>query len=87
MAEVKEGEKTTELKVAQGEKVWGIIATVVGLLVTLGATVAEALGTEAKAGIIAGAVVAVAGIIQKTLVSLGYIKSRTDVKVASELKK
>ena len=81
---VEPGKDTTEYKEAKSASIWGIVAMVLGFLVTIGASIAEALGTDTKAAIIAGAVVAAAGLAQKTLVSLGYIKSRTEVKTASE---
>jgi len=78
------GKDTTEYKEAKSGSVWGIVAMILGMLLTIGATVAESLGTDSRIGIIAGAVIAVAGIAEKTLVSLGYIKSRTEVKKAAE---
>jgi hypothetical protein len=81
---VKPGDSTSEKKVTDGENAWGIVTIVLGMLLTTGATIAESLGTESKVGIIAGAIIALAGVAQKTLVSLGYIKSRTEVKVATE---
>ena len=82
--DIKPGKDTTEYKEAKSGSVWGIVAMVLGMLLTIGATVAESLGTDSRIGIIAGAVIAVAGIAEKTLVSLGYIKSRTEVKKAAE---
>ena len=84
---VEPGKDTSELKEAKSASVWGIVAMLLGTLVTIGGAVADSLGSDSKAAIIAGAVVATAGILQKTFVSLGYIKSRTDVKVADESSK
>ena len=84
MADVKPGVETSEYKEAKSASTWGIVAMVLGTLVTIGGAVADALGTDATAGIICGAVVAVAGTLQKTFVSLGYIKSRTDIKMVAE---
>jgi len=83
--EVTPGIETTEHDIAQSSKVWGIVALVLGMLTTIGASVADGLGAETTAAIIVGAVVAVAGIAQRTLIELGYIKSRADVKAASAL--
>ena len=83
MSEVKVGEETSEKRVADNASRWGAIATVLGTVITIGSTVIPALGDGSKIGIIAGAIIALAGIVQKTLVSLGYIKSRADVKAAA----
>ena len=84
MAEVKSGEQTTEFKEAQSAKLWGALSIILGLVLSVGAQVADSLGADSKLGVIAGAVVAVAGIMYRTLVSLGYIKARADVKAASK---
>jgi len=81
---VEPGKDTSEYKEAKSASVWGIVAMLLGTLITIGGAVAEALGTDTKSAIIAGAIVATAGVLQKTFVSLGYIKSRSDVKVADE---
>jgi len=86
MADVKPGVETTEYKEVQSASVWGIVAMVLGILTTIGATIAESLGSDTTTAIIVGAVVASAGIMQKTLVSLGYISSRTKVKEVAEKK-
>lgn len=85
MPDVKSGVETSEHKVAQSGSLWGNIATVLGLVITLGSTVAPVLGEGTKAGAIAGAVITLAGIVETTLVKLGYIKSRTEVKAAAAL--
>ena len=79
------GKDTTEYKEAKSGSVWGIVAMILGMLLTIGATVAESLGTDSRIGIIAGAVIAIFGLIQKSLVELGYIKSRTEIKAAASL--
>ena len=81
--DVKAGEETSEKKVADSANIWGSIATVLGIVLSVGSTVLPSLGDGSKLGIIAGAIIALAGIVQKTLVSLGYIKSRADVKTAA----
>jgi len=84
---VKPGETTSEHKMARVGAIWGIVATFLGALTSIGAVAADALGADTKWGIIAGAIIAMGGMIQTTLVKLGYIKSRTNVKEAAESNK
>ena len=84
MADVKPGTETTEYKVAKSTGVWGIVTAICGLVVTTGSAVADALGADTTIGIIVGGIVGIAGVIMKSSSSLGYVKSRTDVKVAAE---
>ncbi len=81
--EVKAWTETSEKKVADKANAWGSIATILGIILSVGSTVVPALGDGSRVGILAGAVIAIAGIAQKTLVSLGYIKSRADIKAAA----
>lgn len=83
MADVKKGDKTSEHAVAVNASTWGGVATVFGLILSLGSTLLPVMGSNTRIGIIAGAVIALVGILQKTFVSLGYIKSRAEVKVAA----
>lgn len=87
MADVRVGAETSEKKVADSANVWGSITTVLGIIISVGSTLTPALGDGSNIGIIAGAIIAFAGIAQKTLVSLGYIKSRTEVKAAASLER
>lgn len=82
--EIKPGDQTSEHKMAKSAGLWAIVALILGFAVTVGSQVLEAAGTETKAGIWVGGIVAVAGVLLKMFASLGYIKSRTDVKVAAE---
>ena len=82
MAEIKVGVETSEKKVADRANIWGSIATVLGIIISVGGSFAPTLTGGSNLAIIAGAIIAAAGLAQKTLVSLGYIKSRADVKVA-----
>lgn len=84
---VKDGKTTSEFEQAQSSKGWAVVSTVLGMVIASGSAVTEMLGMDNTVGIIVGAVIAVFGIIQRTLVDLGYIKSRTDVKVAASLGK
>lgn len=80
---VKDGRMTSEYQEAKSASLWGIVAMVLGLILSVGTGLAEAFGgAESTVGMIIGAVVAVAGLIQQTLVKLGYINSRTEVKKA-----
>jgi hypothetical protein len=76
------GAETSEYAVAQSVKVWSIVIAILGLVDSVGSSIAAGFGADTKASIIVGAVIAVAGVISKTLVSLGYSKARADVKVA-----
>ena len=87
MADVTPGVETSEHKVAKSGSLWGSIATILGLVLTFGSSIILVLGEGSNIGVIAGAIVTAAGIAQKTLVQLGYIKSRAEVKVAASLKK
>jgi len=80
---VKQGSETTEYKETQNAKLWGTIATVLGLVMSFGSAIVEALGQDTRIGIISGALVTVVGLSYKTLVQLGYIKSRTDIKTTA----
>lgn len=79
---LKPGEETSEYAVAQSVKVWAIVFAILGMIDTIGSSIAASLGADTKLGIIVGAVVTVAAIVAKTLASLGYSKARADVKVA-----
>ena len=83
---IEPGVKTTEYAVAKSNSVWGIVAMILGVVLTVGASIVESFGVDTKQAIIGGAVVALAGIAQKTLSSLGYIKSRSDVKIQADKK-
>ena len=86
VVEVTPGKETSEHAVAKSGSTWAIVAMVIGLLTTVGTSVAASFGADTKTGIIVGAVVAGLAIFQKTVTDLGYIKSRTDVKVAKDMK-
>lgn len=87
MEEVKSGETTTEYAVAQSTKTWSVVAMILGFIIASGSEILNASGVTAdsKVGIIAGAVIALAALTLKTLVALGYIKARADVKSAASL--
>jgi len=81
------GKDTTEYEQTKSAKVWAIVGVILGILCEVGGAVLMSLqesGTTGLVIIIGGAVLQVAAIAQKTLVDLGYINSRTQVKVAAE---
>jgi len=84
------GKDTTEYEQTKSAKVWAIVGVVLGLVCQIGgaalATMQES-GTTGTIIIVAGAVLQIASIAQKMLIDMGYIKSRTAVKVAAEEKK
>lgn len=77
---IKPGSQTSEYDRAKSGGAWGGVAMTLGTLLSIGSVVAQAFDVGSTAGIIAGAVIASAGIFQKMLTDLGYIKSRTDIK-------
>jgi hypothetical protein len=80
------GSETSEHKMAKSAATIAKLMAVLGAIVTFGGSIAEMLGTESKTGIIAGAVVAIAGVLVTMFASLGYTKSRTIVKAAAVAK-
>lgn len=78
--ELPAGTETSEKAVAKSSSVWGVVAMILGVLVTTGSTVAASFGADTKWGIVAGMIVSIAGVAQKALTDLGYIGSRTKVK-------
>jgi hypothetical protein len=77
------GRDTSEAVTARSGARWGVIATVLGIVLAAGPTLVQSIGVEMGNDAfvtVGGALIAVAGIVQKTLADLGYIKSRTEVK-------
>ncbi len=77
------GKDTTEFKRAAQANWTFAIAAILGLALQIGPAVVDALGPYGNAGIVAGGVLQALGLVQKLLVDLGYIKSRTQVKMAT----
>ena len=75
------GIQTSEYQQAKSSSLWGTIGTVLGAVVAMTPLV-DASGSS-KFAAIAGAIIAAASIAMKTLTTLGYIKSRTDVKITA----
>lgn len=74
------GRGTSEFGVAQSAGFWSVVAAVLGGITVIGSAILEQVGTGSVVGIIVGGVVAVVGVVTRTLVALGYIKSRTELK-------
>jgi len=76
-----EGKETSEFGLAKYGSWTGIAATLLGMAVAIGAGATDVVtGYNETAGIVVGGLVSVLGIVQATLLRLGYIKSRTAVK-------
>ena len=78
----KEGKDTTEYKEAQSATWLSIAGLILAAVLAYAPNLIEKLNGESKWAIIAGGAVGILAIVQSTLVKLGYIKSRTDVKKA-----
>jgi hypothetical protein len=78
------GKQTSEYQQAKSSSLWGTIGTVLGAIVAM--TPLVDANPSGKFAAIAGAIIAAASIVMKTLTTLGYIKSRTDVKTATGAK-
>ena len=72
------GAQTSEYQQAKSSSLWGTLGTILGAVVAMTPLI-DASGNS-KFAAIAGAIIAAASIAMKTLTTLGYIKSRTDVK-------
>lgn len=81
-----EGRDTTEFREAKSANWISVVAMVLGAIVAYAPKLLEMAPEDSKWAVIGGASVALCGVILKMLTSLGYIKSRTDVKVAEALK-
>ncbi|MFH1738992.1 MAG: hypothetical protein ABIH23_08270 [bacterium] len=84
-----DGKTTSEYEVTQSASSTGILVVILGAIVAIGPEVMNAVfggNMDSKVAIICGAIIAIGGTLLKTLTSLGYVKSRTDVKVADSLK-
>lgn len=82
---LKAGTTTTEFLVSKSASRWGIVAMILGVAVTGGSAVGGVTGgSTSTVGIIVGAIISLAGIVQKMLTDIGYIKSRTKIKDAVE---
>lgn len=81
---VKPGSTTSEYAIARAANTIGMIGLILGIIIAIGGGVLEAVELPGKWAAIVGAVVAGASAVQTALVSQGYIKSRTEVKVSAD---
>lgn len=100
MSEIKAGQDTTEYKETKSAGIWGVVGMVLGVFLAVGAPLIERLsdaqavgelaqdgGGQSIAYVILGGLLAIASVLYKMLVTLGYIRSRTDVKLAEQMSK
>ena len=81
------GKDTTEYEQTKSAKLWAVLGVILGLICEVGGATLITLQESGNTGtviIIIGAVLQVLAVAQKMLVDLGYINSRTQVKVAAE---
>ncbi|MCE5229022.1 hypothetical protein LLG95_05435 [bacterium] len=86
--QVKPGSETTEYRQARQANTWGIVGLILGGIIAVGPGLVDKFwgaNQNSVAYIAAGGALSVVSVIYKMLVDLGYIKSRTDVKVAQQL--
>lgn len=79
-----EGKNTSEYKVTKQATYFAYISLILALIVAKGP---EMLGWVPTDGIwdeVLAAVIGFAGVLQKLLIDLGYIKSRTEIKKSQE---
>lgn len=84
MADVKSGKETTEFEETKKADVMSIIGLILGAVIAYAPKVIESLNGESKWAIISGAVLGCLALAHSALTKLGYIRSRTEVKVAAE---
>ena len=80
-----DGKQTSEYAVTQGANTWGAVGIILGAVVAFGPTIIERLSgvipEGSKTYVVCGAIISVASLIYRTLVTVGYIKSRTEIKL------
>ena len=81
----KEGKETTEFKKSKSATIFAYVGIVLGGLIAFGPKLLGIVEEGSTTGVIGGCIIAVSATIQKCLTDLGYIKSRTDVKVTENL--
>lgn len=81
------GKDTSEYKVAQGAKWWGIAGMVLGVVVAFGGQASGLFPEDSTAAVWLGGAIALAGKIQHMLIAAGYIAQRGNVKVAASREK
>jgi len=80
-----EGRVTTEYKELQSANRWAVVGY--GLAASLGVfqIILSVTGAHSRVGLIVSGVIGVLAVVQKTLIQLKYIESRTRVKEATEV--
>ena len=84
--QIKSGNLTTEYARTQSASWWGIIGLVLGLVVAVGPDILAFLSGPqgvvegSNIHVVLGSAISVASLLYKTLVDVGYVKSRTEVK-------
>ena len=84
MADIKPGETTSENKVTKSMQFFAYFATIASLVATYGPKLIDSLPDGGTATAIVAAVVSGTAVLAALFTSLGYIKSRTDVKVSAD---
>ncbi len=84
MSWIKPGNETTEYARAKSATWLAYVGLALASLLSYGPDVLGWLPESGPGAPVLAAVIAVAGIVQKTLVDLGYIRSRTEVKVEKQ---
>lgn len=78
------GVGSTEFTVQQSAKLWGNVGIILGLILAIGPIALGMIPPDSKVVPIVGGLITIAGQVSKILVDLGYLRARTDVKVAQQ---
>ena len=80
--ENRSGKETSEYEMAKSANLWAAIGIVLGVIVASGPALIEQL--DGNAAVIVGGIITVASIAYRALVQAGYVRGRTEVKIAAE---
>ena len=75
------GNQTSEYKVAKSAAILNILGLLVGAILSIGTPLVNSASPNTKYAIIGGCIIGLASVVNKTLIALGYVKGRSDVKV------
>lgn len=75
------GNETSEFKMARTGSIVGIIAMLIGAITSILPGLMEGMAQDGKIFAICGVILAVAGLVTKVMVTLGYQKGRENIKV------
>lgn len=78
---LKEGKDTSEGKIARSTGWVAIVMMVVGAITTYLPSLQERLAEDTQTYVVVGGIIAVAGLVGRVLVTLGYAKARTNLKL------